>query len=350
MTNDKLPDWNGRIDCMQSCLGCDERGQIHWDWLEEMRAALTPSARVAEGVTEDAVRAAADVAVDSEGVDYAVLTRELNRRITPPAKPLATEAEVARNSAWQKWVGMRADMLNTRHNEHIFHAGFDAALNATPPAAAQDAEIDAAFVRGFKAARAQFTANPPASAPAAAFRGPLKWTPEEIADGYRGIRWIKVDGVYGRPTEDDIKDYFVKNPGMLNAYDTRPASPAPAQGAGGTVRDLSRFNLRIELESAKTWADGYDPLNPKSPIARVNPNFLVALIEHALATQARPSAVDVRDAGRWREALKEIEALMLTYVPSTMPGMSDQLRTVRTMVSRALAATPPAAQGEKGVG
>ena len=41
-----------------------------------------------------------------------------------------------------------------------------------------------------------------------AFNPPQKWRDSEIADGYRGIRWVTADGVYGTPTQDDVVKYL----------------------------------------------------------------------------------------------------------------------------------------------
>ena len=40
------------------------------------------------------------------------------------------------------------------------------------------------------------------------FLPPKKWTNEEIKNGYKGIRWIAQDGVYGIPTPDDVINYL----------------------------------------------------------------------------------------------------------------------------------------------
>jgi hypothetical protein len=40
------------------------------------------------------------------------------------------------------------------------------------------------------------------------FTPPKKWRDAEIADGYRGIRWVTVDGVYGTPTQEDVVQYL----------------------------------------------------------------------------------------------------------------------------------------------
>jgi hypothetical protein len=40
------------------------------------------------------------------------------------------------------------------------------------------------------------------------FKPPNKWTDEEIKNGYKGIRWIALDGVHGIPTHDDVVKYL----------------------------------------------------------------------------------------------------------------------------------------------
>lgn len=40
------------------------------------------------------------------------------------------------------------------------------------------------------------------------FSPPKQWTSEEIEAGYKGIRWVTKDGVYGRPTPHDIRTFL----------------------------------------------------------------------------------------------------------------------------------------------
>ena len=40
------------------------------------------------------------------------------------------------------------------------------------------------------------------------FAPPSKWTEKEIANDYRGIRWVAFDGVYGVPSMEDIAEFF----------------------------------------------------------------------------------------------------------------------------------------------
>lgn len=39
---------------------------------------------------------------------------------------------------------------------------------------------------------------------------PAKWLPGEIKDGYKGIRWVTKEGVFGRPTADDVRTYLAE--------------------------------------------------------------------------------------------------------------------------------------------
>lgn len=48
--------------------------------------------------------------------------------------------------------------------------------------------------------------------PAASFKGPEKWAPEEVEMGNIGIRWVNESGVQGRPTECDIRQYLERTP------------------------------------------------------------------------------------------------------------------------------------------
>ena len=46
----------------------------------------------------------------------------------------------------------------------------------------------------------------------AAVAAPKKWAPEEVADGGRGIRWVTNEGVHGRPTDHDVREYLKRTP------------------------------------------------------------------------------------------------------------------------------------------
>lgn len=39
-----------------------------------------------------------------------------------------------------------------------------------------------------------------------------KWAPEEIANGERGIRWVTNEGIHGRPTDHDVREYLKRTP------------------------------------------------------------------------------------------------------------------------------------------
>ena len=40
----------------------------------------------------------------------------------------------------------------------------------------------------------------------------VKWAPEEIADGELGIRWVTNEGIHGRPTDHDVREYLKRTP------------------------------------------------------------------------------------------------------------------------------------------
>jgi len=65
-----------------------------------------------------------------------------------------------------------------------------------------------------------------------AFKGPAKWLEREIEDGYRGIRWIASDGVYGVPTLEDV----MRTLGY--AAHQAQAAPAPQPSAQGEPLEL----------------------------------------------------------------------------------------------------------------
>lgn len=72
--------------------------------------------------------------------------------------------------------------------------------------------------------------------PAPQFKGPAKWTDEEITDGNIGIRWVNEAGVQGRPTECDVRQYLERTPtakgchcdkckSFYSSYQTAPRTP-----------------------------------------------------------------------------------------------------------------------------
>ena len=45
-----------------------------------------------------------------------------------------------------------------------------------------------------------------------------KWAPEEIADGERGIRWVTNEGIHGRPTDHDVREYLKRTPSAHDCH------------------------------------------------------------------------------------------------------------------------------------
>lgn len=79
----------------------------------------------------------------------------------------------------------------------------------------------------------------PIEAPAAV-AVPKKWAPEEVEDGERGIRWVTNEGIHGRPTDHDVREYLNRTPTAKGClcdeckvfYAAAPTTqPAPQQEA-----------------------------------------------------------------------------------------------------------------------
>jgi len=105
--------------------------------------------------------------------------------------------------------------------------------------------------------------TPPAAQPApvqepVAYKPPAKWTDAEIEDGYRGIRWVTADGVYGRPSEEDVARYL--------GYTTPPAPQRTWVGLNekelnditcGMVKSWVMEQLARDIEAKLKQKNGY---------------------------------------------------------------------------------------------
>jgi hypothetical protein len=47
---------------------------------------------------------------------------------------------------------------------------------------------------------------------------PVAWTEQEIADGNRGIRWVTSEGIRGRPTDHDVREYLKNNSNAVGCH------------------------------------------------------------------------------------------------------------------------------------
>lgn len=54
--------------------------------------------------------------------------------------------------------------------------------------------------------------------PAAQFKGPAKLAPEEVAIGNAGIRWVNEEGVQGRPTDHDVREFLQCTPTAIGCH------------------------------------------------------------------------------------------------------------------------------------
>ena len=66
-----------------------------------------------------------------------------------------------------------------------------------------------------------------------------KWAPEEISDGERGIRWVTNDGIHGRPTDHDVREYLKRTPTAHGCHCDECkqfyTTPQPTQTQAGAV-------------------------------------------------------------------------------------------------------------------
>ena len=66
-----------------------------------------------------------------------------------------------------------------------------------------------------------------------------KWAPEEIADSERGIRWVTNDGIHGRPTDHDVREYLKRTPTAHGCHCDECkqfyTAPQPTQAQAGAV-------------------------------------------------------------------------------------------------------------------
>lgn len=79
-----------------------------------------------------------------------------------------------------------------------------------------------------------------------AFKGPAKWTDDEIANGHIGIRWINRDGVAGRPTQHDVREYLLMRgaDAMCGCDKCKPDDGAQSEPVDKTKISVSALALR----------------------------------------------------------------------------------------------------------
>lgn len=105
-------------------------------------------------------------------------------------------------------------------------------------------DATAAFARAIIAAdRAQRQAQPLTEAV------PHQWHPGEIAAGYTGIRWVTAQGVFGRPTADDVRQYLA-DVGEPEQRQAEPVAWAVYWGIGQMRKNSVHFERKTAEEAA----------------------------------------------------------------------------------------------------
>ena len=106
----------------------------------------------------------------------------------------------------------------------------------------------------------------PAQAAPAAVAGPKKWAPEEVEDGERGIRWVTNEGIHGRPTDHDVREYLKRTPTANGClcdeckvfYAAAPTTqPAPQQEAREIVEIPKQCLYFGPSPHRDIWLDGW---------------------------------------------------------------------------------------------
>lgn len=83
----------------------------------------------------------------------------------------------------------------------------------------------------------------------------VKWAPEEIADCERGIRWVTNEGIHGRPTDHDVREYLKRTPTAHGCHCDEckqfytTTQPTQAQdGAVLTDREIELIDGMIQVQ------------------------------------------------------------------------------------------------------
>ena len=89
-----------------------------------------------------------------------------------------------------------------------------------------------------------------------------KWAPEEIADGERGIRWVTNEGIHGRPTDHDVREYLKRTPTAHGCHCDECkqfyTAPQPTQPQAGAVPLTEDQRSDIATAAAGfNWTDDY---------------------------------------------------------------------------------------------
>lgn len=82
----------------------------------------------------------------------------------------------------------------------------------------------------------------------------VKWAPEEVANGNKGIRWVSDEGVHGRPTDHDCRVYLESNPNARGCHCPEctmlAAAPQPEPDVAPLVEALQAIS-RNELDAQR---------------------------------------------------------------------------------------------------
>ena len=146
----------------------------------------------------------------------------------------------------------------------------------------------------------------------AAVAAPKKWAPEEVADGGRGIRWVTNEGVHGRPTDHDVREYLKRTPTANGCHcdDCKRFYAAASDVTAAPAQAGEYPELPIRYATYDAWGNqtkhGY---NAKDMHAYVDADRAARG-----ATQASPVDANVQAA---------VPADLMTFTSSTQPALQQ---------------------------
>lgn len=216
---------------------------------------------------------------------------------------------------------------DTKSDANLFDAAADLIKRQAEDIAENDAIIDELrdHLTALESERDALLAA--AGKEAVAYRGPKKFTPEEIADGNRGIRWVTADGVYGRPSRHDVREYLERTQSMnyctcdkCKAFYTAPtAALEPVPAASFVLRALVAAG---HVSQAK--------VDEAIAIARKTPGVDAAALENGDGRDAeRLDWLDEnmfhREMNEWDARIHGGESMWVTFAPKEVQGSARKI-------------------------
>jgi hypothetical protein len=174
------------------------------------------------------------------------------------------------------------------------------------------------------------------------YKGPAKFTPEEAADGDKGIRWVTETHVAGRPPMHDVLDYIERRGEDIACSCHRCKEFAQkmesAEGVNSDAKDaamwrwlVAQHNVTSGLPIAQVvWKRGGDPYGEW--VNLIDGHDLIAHVERASSELPLGSAEAPPHLSG--EALARTEERIARMRANGVTGLDDGQRNVHTALRR----------------